>query len=113
MQAADANGDVTFTSIYPACYSGRWPHVHFEVYPDLSSITSSRDKLATSQLALPASASDLVYATSGYETSVANASRVTLAGDMVFGDGAGQETPTVTGTVANGFTASLTVAVDA
>src|SRR5262249_32525662 len=28
VQPADARGVVSFTSIYPACYSGRWPHVH-------------------------------------------------------------------------------------
>ena len=32
---ADADGNVTFTTIFPACYSGRWPHMHFEVYPSL------------------------------------------------------------------------------
>jgi protocatechuate 3,4-dioxygenase beta subunit len=31
---------VRFTSIYPACYPGRWPHVHFEVYPGQASITN-------------------------------------------------------------------------
>ena len=35
VQAADANGLVTFQSIFPACYAGRWPHIHFEVYPSL------------------------------------------------------------------------------
>jgi protocatechuate 3,4-dioxygenase beta subunit len=30
-QEADAGGPVTFQSIFPACYSGRWPHIHFEV----------------------------------------------------------------------------------
>ena len=35
VQAADAGGTVTFTSIFPACYAGRWPHIHFEVYPSL------------------------------------------------------------------------------
>ena len=34
-----ASGSVTFTSIFPAAYSGRWPHVHFEVHPDTASIT--------------------------------------------------------------------------
>ena len=33
VQATDADGVATFTSIFPACYSGRWPHIHFEVYP--------------------------------------------------------------------------------
>lgn len=32
VQESDADGVVTFDSIYPACYSGRWPHIHFEVY---------------------------------------------------------------------------------
>ena len=40
-QEADANGTVTFQSIFPACYSGRWPHIHFEVYETLSGATSS------------------------------------------------------------------------
>ena len=35
VQAAGDDGMVTFTSIFPACYSGRWPHIHFEVYPSL------------------------------------------------------------------------------
>ena len=39
VQAADSNGQVTFTSIFPGCYSGRWPHIHFEVYPSLSAAT--------------------------------------------------------------------------
>jgi protocatechuate 3,4-dioxygenase beta subunit len=34
VQVADANGQVTFTSVIPGCYAGRWPHIHFEVYPE-------------------------------------------------------------------------------
>ena len=36
---ADDDGVVTFTSIFPARYSGRWPHIHFEVYPSLETAT--------------------------------------------------------------------------
>ncbi len=32
VQAADAQGKVTFTTIFPGAYQGRWPHIHFEVY---------------------------------------------------------------------------------
>ena len=39
VQIADSSGKVTFTSIFPACYTGRWPHIHFEVFPDEASIT--------------------------------------------------------------------------
>jgi protocatechuate 3,4-dioxygenase beta subunit len=42
VQIADAAGRVSFTSIFPACYSGRWPHIHFEVYPDQAGITVLR-----------------------------------------------------------------------
>src|ERR671912_773243 len=52
-QEADANGAVTFQSIFPACYSGRWPHIHFEVHETLSDATSSGPIVKTSQIALP------------------------------------------------------------
>ena len=111
VQEADASGRVNFTSIFPACYSGRWPHIHFEVYPSLSAATSVANKSATSQIALPKATCDLVYATAGYEASVTNLSRVTLASDMVFSDGSSLELATIIGSVSSGLTASLTVAV--
>jgi protocatechuate 3,4-dioxygenase beta subunit len=111
VQVTDAAGSVTFTTIFPACYSGRWPHIHFEIYPTLASATSGASKIATSQLALPKSICDAVYATSGYSTSVTNLSRITLASDNVFSDGTTLQIPAVTGSVADGFAASLTVAI--
>src|SRR4030095_6668897 len=111
VQEADANGKVTFTSIFPACYAGRWPHMHFEVYPSLAAATNVANKVATSQIALPKSACDQVYATAGYESSAANLSQVSLATDMVFSDGAALELATMSGSVGGGLTASLTVAV--
>jgi protocatechuate 3,4-dioxygenase beta subunit len=111
VQEADANGKVTFTTIFPAAYSGRWPHIHFEVYPSLAEATSAGNKIATSQLALPQATCNTVFATSGYEQSVTNMARTSLASDMVFQDGADQETPSVTGDVTNGFTLALTVPV--
>ena len=72
VQIADATGRVAFTSIFPACYSGRWPHIHFEVYPDQASITDAANAVATSQVALPQDVCELVYAQPGYEASVAN-----------------------------------------
>jgi hypothetical protein len=36
--ASDA-AKVTVTSIFPGCYAGRWPHIHFEVYKSLSAAT--------------------------------------------------------------------------
>lgn len=111
VQETDANGKVTFTSIFPACYSGRWPHIHFEVYPSLPAATSVNNKIATSQIALPKATCDAVYATSGYATSITNLSQVSLATDNIFSDGASLELATITGTVASSLTATLTVAV--
>ena len=111
VQETDSNGTVSFTTIFPAAYSGRWPHAHFEVYPSLASATSATGKLATSQLAFPKDVCDVVYATSGYEQSVKNLSQTSLATDMVFRDGASLETPVVTGSVDAGYVATLTVPV--
>jgi protocatechuate 3,4-dioxygenase beta subunit len=111
VQEADASGRVAFTSIFPACYAGRWPHIHFEVYPTLAAAQSVANKLATSQIALPKVACDEVYATAGYEQSVRNLSLVSLASDMVFADGASLELATMVGGVTGGYTATLTVAV--
>jgi protocatechuate 3,4-dioxygenase beta subunit len=111
VQEADANGKVTFTTIFPAAYSGRWPHIHFEVYPSLADAKSGAKKVATSQLALPQDTCNAVYATKGYEQSVRNMASTPLARDNVFSDGADQETPTASGDVNNGITLALTVPV--
>ncbi|WP_037366606.1 intradiol ring-cleavage dioxygenase [Nakamurella lactea] len=113
VQIADDAGQVTFSSIVPACYSGRWPHIHFEVYPDRASIIDSTKAIATSQVALPQNICDQVYATSGYEQSVTNLKQVTLSSDNVFGDDSGvHQIATVTGDVASGFAVALTAPVD-
>jgi protocatechuate 3,4-dioxygenase beta subunit len=103
-----ADGTVTFTSIFPACYSGRWPHIHYEVYPSLAAATSASNKVATSQIALPEDVCKLVYATAGYEQSVTNLAQTSLATDNVFSDGWQNELGTVTGSVSGGYTCTLT-----
>jgi protocatechuate 3,4-dioxygenase beta subunit len=113
VQETDAEGKVTFTSIFPGCYSGRWPHIHFEVYPTLASATNAGNKVSTSQLALPEASCDEAYAASGYATSVANLAGTSLAGDNVFSDGSSLQLAEVTGSVAAGYAATLTVAVNA
>jgi hypothetical protein len=57
--------------------------------------------------------SDAVYATAAYSRSVAAMSQVSLATDNVFGDdSAVTELATVTGSVADGYVAELTIAID-
>ncbi|HSU35897.1 MAG TPA: intradiol ring-cleavage dioxygenase [Propionibacteriaceae bacterium] len=111
VQEADDQGRVTFTTIFPACYSGRWPHIHFEVYPSLAKATNSANKIATSQMALTEESSQAVYATAGYEASVQNLSRVTLDSDNVFSDGYDLQLPTITGSVTSGYQLAFECAV--
>jgi protocatechuate 3,4-dioxygenase beta subunit len=114
IQEADSAGQVTFTSVFPGCYLGRWPHIHFEVYASLADATSGSGPIRkTSQLALPQDASTAVYATDGYDNSTANLSQITLATDNVFSDdGAARQLAAVTGSVTDGFAATLAVTVD-
>jgi protocatechuate 3,4-dioxygenase beta subunit len=113
VQVADADGVVRFTSIFPACYDGRWPHIHFEVYPDRDSITDVANVIATSQVALPKNICQTVYAEEGYEASVTNLANVSLSSDGVFGDdGGASQLTTVTGSVEKGYAVSLNVGVD-
>ena len=113
VQATDSNGQVTFTTIFPACYSGRWPHIHFEVYPSLATATSVSHVVKTSQIAMPEATCDTVFATSGYSASVTNFAQISLATDNVFSDGATLETPTITGSVSAGYALALTVGIAA
>jgi protocatechuate 3,4-dioxygenase beta subunit len=111
VQETDADGYVTFTTIFPACYSGRWPHIHFEIYSDLASATNGQNKVAVSQLALPEATCATVFAETGYSASVANLRQVSLSSDNVFSDGAELQLPTMSGSVSDGYTAALQVAI--
>jgi protocatechuate 3,4-dioxygenase beta subunit len=111
VQETGGDGSVTFTSVFPAAYSGRWPHIHFEVYPSLEAATTAGGKLRTSQMALPEAACRQVYATEGYSQSLQNLSQTSLATDMVFSDGYSLQLGTVTGSVDKGMTATLNVPV--
>lgn len=111
VQEADADGYVTFQTIFPGCYDGRMPHMHFEVYPSIVDATSYQNKLNTSQLAFPEDVCDDVYATAGYEDSAENFAQISFSQDNVFSDGTAQQLTTVTGNVSDGYIATLVVAI--
>ncbi|MBM6402745.1 3,4-dioxygenase subunit beta [Phycicoccus sp. CSK15P-2] len=112
VQVTDESGVVTFASLFPGCYAGRWPHIHFEVYPDEASISDASNAICTSQVALPQNACDTVYALDAYTGSAENLSRLTLATDNVFGDDGGvHQLATVSGDT-SGYTVALTVPID-
>lgn len=112
VQEADANGQLTFSTIYPGAYNGRWPHIHFEVFESMSNTTAGGQVLAVSQIALTETACKEVYASSGYESSARNFPNTTLTSDNVFGDDGGiYQLATMSGSVAGGYTAALNVTV--
>lgn len=112
VQEADSDGNLTFTSIWPACYDGRWPHIHFEVWSSLDDATSGGQKLRTSQIALPEEVCNEVYASDDrYSASINNLSRVSLATDMVFSDGYASQVPSWEGSVEDGYTITMNVGV--
>ncbi|MFC3671683.1 intradiol ring-cleavage dioxygenase [Novosphingobium pokkalii] len=117
VQVTDSNGEVTFTTIYPACYSGRWPHVHFEVFlGGLTSSSTGKTASLISQMAMPAATNTAVFnGSSLYSASIANYSAISLSSDNVFGDNTSaqlaQMTPTLTGSVAEGYTGSIVIGI--
>ncbi|WP_353507866.1 3,4-dioxygenase subunit beta [Intrasporangium sp.] len=112
VQVTDATGTVTFSSVYPGCYPGRWPHVHFEIYEGVDDATSSGPIVKTSQLALPQAACEGVYGTTGYDESLRNLSGLSPATDNVFGDDGGRhQLATMSGDNDQGWTAHLTIGV--
>lgn len=117
VQVTDSNGQVTFTTVFPGCYSGRWPHIHFEIYPSLEAATDAgtvSDYAKVTQLALPAAACSQVYGVaSGYSASVSNFAAISLASDNIFSDGVSSQLATVSGDVSSGFAATLTVGIAA
>lgn len=113
VQVADAKGAVSFTTIVPGCYAGRWPHIHLEVYPDEDSANDVDNVIATSQVAFPQDMLTTIYARDEYAGSAANLSGVgAVEDDQIFADSLDEQMSTVTGSVAAGYVARLTVNID-
>ncbi|PYE51204.1 intradiol ring-cleavage dioxygenase [Deinococcus yavapaiensis] len=109
VQATGKDGTLTFTTIFPGCYAGRWPHVHFEVFPTVASATAARSQVLTSQIALPETTCRAVYATPAYGESSRNLTGTSLERDMVFRDGYASQMAKVTGDASKGYIATITV----
>nr|WP_260625856.1 intradiol ring-cleavage dioxygenase [Hymenobacter sediminicola] len=104
-QTTDANGLVTFTSIFPGWYSGRATHIHVHVY------SASGQSLKVTQIAFPEGTGTAVAAVNGYTKGLNG--YTTNAQDNVFSDGVAQELATVTGSTSAGFELSISLAVPA
>lgn len=104
-QTTDANGLVTFTSIFPGWYSGRATHIHVHVY------SANGTSLKVTQIAFPEGTGSAVAAVNGYTKGLSG--YTTNATDNVFSDGVSLELATVTGSTAAGFELIINLAVPA
>lgn len=114
---SDAEGKVRFTSIYPGCYDGRWPHIHFEVFTSVSAAVSGEASVLTAQIAMPEAESATLYAADArYSNGTRNLGRITIASDNVFSDNTdeqiAQQTLAVTGSPTAGYVGTLTIPID-
>jgi protocatechuate 3,4-dioxygenase beta subunit len=118
VQVTDANGQVTFTTVFPGCYSGRYPHIHFEIYPSLAAATTYRSSVLISQMAMPSSVCQAIYNNvSGYTQSISNFAAISTSTDNVFGDNTAaqlaQQTPSLAGSVSSGYSGTILIGVGA
>lgn len=111
VQETDDKGQATFKSVFPGCYPGRWPHLHFEVYGSLADATAATAVTNTSQLAFPRDVCETVYRTEGYSESVSNLGSLSIETDNIFRDGYDQQLASTRGSAEEGFTATLVVPV--
>ena len=112
VQETDSAGNLAFTTIFPGCYAGRMPHVHFEVYPSVAKAASAANRIKTSQFTFPMATLNEVYAASGYTASVRNLAQISYATDNVFSDGSSLQMATVTGNATQGYVVTLSIAVN-
>jgi protocatechuate 3,4-dioxygenase beta subunit len=116
VQVSDSNGQVTFTTIFPGCYSGRYPHIHFEVYQSLAAATRYANAVLISQMAMPSAICNTVYdSATGYSGSTTNFAGVTTSTDNVFSSSTAAQiaaqTPSLTGGI-SGYTGVITIGLD-
>ena len=114
VQVADADGILRFKTIFPACYPGRYPHIHLEIFSSLAQATNGHNAVLTTQLALPEDACNDVYDNAkGYHASIANFANISLQTDQVFKDDTPAQlaamTPKMKGSWDTGYTGTATV----
>jgi protocatechuate 3,4-dioxygenase beta subunit len=118
VQVSDDSGRLSFVTIFPGCYPGRWPHMHLEIFTSVEEATNGRNAILTTQLAMPRHTCNEVYDNArGYAGARSNFANVSLESDSVFRDDTRAQlrvmTPEFTGSVEHGYTAKATLGVPA
>jgi protocatechuate 3,4-dioxygenase beta subunit len=116
LQIANSAGELSFTTIVPGCYGGRYPHCHFEVYAAAAPALDGKPPLLVSQLAFPDAECRAVYrADRRYGDSLQNLAQLPITRDFVFADsspaGRARQTIVLTGDPIGGYRGSATIAL--
>jgi protocatechuate 3,4-dioxygenase beta subunit len=114
---ADAAGRTTFSTIFPGCYGGRFPHMHFEIYPSLDRVTDYRHRILTSQLAMPeALCGPLYQALPVYRESIENYAHSPLSSDGIFANNTPRQLaaqmPKISGDPASGYRGRVVIGLN-
>ena len=104
IQTTNANGQVTFTTIYPGWYQGRATHIHVEV-------TRNGQSLKVTQIAFPESVNAEVYGTGVYASRGSNPTSNTR--DGIFADSLSSELAAVSGSSSAGYMATFNIGLAA
>lgn len=99
-QTTDANGKVTFTSIFPGWYTSRATHIHVHIY------AADGTSLLITQIAFPegsGSAVSTVNAATSYGYTKGMTGYTYNASDNVFSDGTSNEMSTISGDLNAGY----------
>jgi protocatechuate 3,4-dioxygenase beta subunit len=83
VQRSNADGELRFNTVFPGCYPGRMPHVHFHVYAP-GALDAPR---LTSQLAFEPEVCERVYRSATYAESRQPFAGLNFARDRIFRDG--------------------------
>jgi protocatechuate 3,4-dioxygenase beta subunit len=102
IQTTDANGEVTFTTIYPGWYQGRATHIHVEV-------TIGGVSRKVTQIAFPESINNTVHGSGAYASRGTNP--LSNRADGIFADSLDSELVTPTGDPTSGYTAAFTIGI--
>jgi protocatechuate 3,4-dioxygenase beta subunit len=100
IQTTNANGEVTFTTIYPGWYQGRATHIHAEV-------TISGVSRKVTQIAFPESVNAAVHGTGAYASRGSNP--MSNASDGIFRDSLASELVTPAGTPSSGYAVTFQI----
>jgi protocatechuate 3,4-dioxygenase beta subunit len=116
VQFTDHEGRVEFQTIFPACYSGRYPHLHLEIFKQRARSLDATARVSTTQLTAPREVCSRVYeGAPGYTRSATQFKGLLPSKDMVFASSSAAElalqTLVITGDLGAGFTGGATLGI--